>query len=128
MKPSKGPGSSRQQARLSIYTAVRDSYILLCQHPSLMTITILDIIHRPDFYSKLNSIGLFVPHRNTSRPRYEPNRLMLSVGLWRWYINITITILDIIYRPVFYSEQRFGDWILSPSSGGTYSVGSNRQS
>jgi hypothetical protein len=27
---------------------------------------------------------------------------MLSVGLWRWYINITITILDIIHRPVFY--------------------------
>jgi hypothetical protein len=36
---------------------------------------------------------------------------MLSVGLWRWYINITITILNII-RPVFYlkhdvSETRF---------------------
>jgi hypothetical protein len=28
------------------------------------------------------------------RLRYEPNRLMLSIGLWRWYINITITILD----------------------------------
>jgi hypothetical protein len=27
---------------------------------------------------------------------------MLSTGLWRWYINITITILDIIHRPVFY--------------------------
>jgi hypothetical protein len=27
---------------------------------------------------------------------------MLSVGLWRWYINIIITILDIICRPVFY--------------------------
>jgi hypothetical protein len=24
-----------------------------------------------------------------------------STGLWRWYINITITILDIIHRPVF---------------------------
>jgi hypothetical protein len=22
---------------------------------------------------------------------------MLSIGLWRWYINITITILDIIF-------------------------------
>jgi hypothetical protein len=28
---------------------------------------------------------------------------------------------DIIYRPVFISKQRFGDWILSPSSGKTYS-------
>jgi hypothetical protein len=27
---------------------------------------------------------------------------MPSIGLWRWYINITITILDIIHRPVFY--------------------------
>jgi hypothetical protein len=25
-----------------------------------------------------------------------------STGLWRWYINITITILDIIYGLVFY--------------------------
>jgi hypothetical protein len=22
--------------------------------------------------------------------------------LWRWYINITVTVLDIIHRPVFY--------------------------
>jgi hypothetical protein len=29
---------------------------------------------------------------------------MLSIGLWRWYeyINITITILDIMHHPVFY--------------------------
>jgi hypothetical protein len=39
---------------------------------------------------------------NILRLRYEPNRLMLSVGLWRRYINVTITILDIIHRPVFY--------------------------
>jgi hypothetical protein len=30
---------------------------------------------------------------------------MLSIGLWRWYINITITILDIIHRPVFYLKH-----------------------
>jgi hypothetical protein len=30
---------------------------------------------------------------------------MLSVGLWLWYINITITILDIIHRPVFFLEH-----------------------
>jgi hypothetical protein len=28
-----------------------------------------------------------------------------SIGLWRWYINITITILDIIYRLVFYLKH-----------------------
>jgi hypothetical protein len=27
---------------------------------------------------------------------------MLSIGLWRWYINTTITVLDIIHRPAFY--------------------------
>jgi hypothetical protein len=38
---------------------------------------------------------------------------MLSIGLWRCYINITITILDIIHRPVLFKAQRFGDWILT---------------
>jgi hypothetical protein len=42
--------------------------------------------------------------------------------------NITITILDIIHRPVLcFKTKRFGDWILTSSSGGTYSVGPNRQ-
>jgi hypothetical protein len=27
---------------------------------------------------------------------------MLSIGLWRWYINISVTILYIVHRPVFY--------------------------
>jgi hypothetical protein len=27
---------------------------------------------------------------------------MLSISLWVWYINITITILHIIHRPVFH--------------------------
>jgi hypothetical protein len=30
---------------------------------------------------------------------------MLSIDLRRWYINVTITILDIIHRPVFYLKQ-----------------------
>jgi hypothetical protein len=30
---------------------------------------------------------------------------MLPIGLSRWYINITITILDIIHRPVFYLKH-----------------------
>jgi hypothetical protein len=61
-----------------------------------ITITILDIIHRPVFYLKLNStlqVCLYLAG-NTLRLRYKPNRLMLSIGLWQWYINITITILD----------------------------------
>jgi hypothetical protein len=28
--------------------------------------------------------------------------LLKCVGLWQWYINITITILDIIHRPAIY--------------------------
>jgi hypothetical protein len=71
------------------------------------------------FKTQLNSVGL--------RLRYEPSRLMLSIGLWRWCINLTITILDIIfYLIIFCLKQSFWDWILSLSSGGTYSVGPNR--
>jgi hypothetical protein len=88
-----------------------------------VTITILDIIHRPVFYLKqLNSIGLY-----EIRLRYEPNRSMLSMGLWRWYINITITILDIIHRPRIYSKHDVSETeFCPPSSGWTYSVGPNR--
>jgi hypothetical protein len=72
-----------------------------------ITVTILDIIQRPVFYLKLNSTLEVCPYLtgNTLRLRYEPNRLMLSTGLWRWYTNITITVLDIIYRPVFYLKH-----------------------
>jgi hypothetical protein len=69
-------------------------------------IKILAIIHRPSpcllFKTQLNSIGLR-----------------------RWYINITITILLIMHHRVFYLKQRFGDWILSPPNGESYPVGSN---
>jgi hypothetical protein len=30
---------------------------------------------------------------------------MLSIGLWRWYISITITILGIIHSPVSYIKH-----------------------
>jgi hypothetical protein len=67
-----------------------------------ITITILDVIHRPVFYLKHSSTLYVRPYLtgNTLRLRYEPNRWMLSIGLWRWYINITIIILDIIQRDV----------------------------
>jgi hypothetical protein len=86
-----------------------------------ITITVLDIIHRPVFYLKhdvscrclkqrnVNKICKVWPYLtgNTLRLRYDPNRLMLSIGLWRWYINISITILDIIYLKRNVSETRF---------------------
>jgi hypothetical protein len=46
-----------------------------------LTITVLDIIHRPVFYLKLNSIGCPYLTGNTLILRYEPNRLILSLGL-----------------------------------------------
>jgi hypothetical protein len=71
-----------------------------------ITITILHIIHFPVFYLKHNSTIYVCLYLTGSMPTlrflYEPNRLMLSIDLWRWYINITTTILDIIHRPVFY--------------------------
>jgi hypothetical protein len=39
------------------------------------------------------------------RLRYKPNGVMLSIGLWRWYINITITILNFILCPVLYLKH-----------------------
>jgi hypothetical protein len=71
-----------------------------------IAITVLDIIHRPVFYLKLNSTLYVCPHLTgiTLHLRYEPNRLMLYIYIymWRWHINIIITILDIIHRHVFY--------------------------
>jgi hypothetical protein len=32
---------------------------------------------------------------------------MLSMGLWRWYINITVTILGIIHRPFLKCEASY---------------------
>jgi hypothetical protein len=76
-----------------------------------ITITILHIIHRPVFYLKLNSTLYVCSHLTgiTLRLHYEPNRLILSVGLWRRYINITITILDIIDRPAFYLKHNVSE-------------------
>jgi hypothetical protein len=34
---------------------------------------------------------------------------MLTIGLWRLYINLTIAILDIILRPVFYLKHDVSD-------------------
>jgi hypothetical protein len=42
---------------------------------------------------------------NTLRLRYEPESLMPSIGVCLRYINITITIMGIIHRPVFYMKH-----------------------
>jgi hypothetical protein len=74
-----------------------------------VTVTILDIIHRPVFHLK-HIVGKV---RTSLETHYvsatDPNRLMRSIGLWRWYINITVTILDIICGPVFYLKHIVGN-------------------
>jgi hypothetical protein len=69
-----------------------------------ITIIILDIINSSAFYLNLNSTLHVCPYltKNILHFCFEPNMLILSIGLWRWYINITITILNIIHRPAFY--------------------------
>jgi hypothetical protein len=49
-----------------------------CKDQSFITVTILDIIHRPVFYLKLNFIGLSVPHMKHIT---SPIPAQLSIGL-----------------------------------------------
>jgi hypothetical protein len=75
-----------------------------------VAVTILDNLHCPGTVSKMHR---FVrTSQETLCLRYEPNRLMLSIGVWRWYIYIIIAVLDIIHCPVFYlklgQRENFG--------------------
>jgi hypothetical protein len=72
-----------------------------------ITLKIPYIVHRPIFYLKLNSIISVCSYLagNTLRLCYEPNRLMLSIGLWRWYVNNTIAVLDLSHHPVFHLKS-----------------------
>jgi hypothetical protein len=47
------------------------------------------------------------PYR--ARLRYGPKRLMRSIDLRRWYININIAVLDIIHLPVFYLNRTLSE-------------------
>jgi hypothetical protein len=46
---------------------------------------------------------------STSRLRYEPAKSMGSMDLSPWYINISITVLDIVHRPAFYLKYTAGN-------------------
>jgi hypothetical protein len=59
------------------------------------------------FKTQVSFTGLSVLHRK--RLRYEPNRLMLPIGLRRSYNNTTITILDIIHRLAFYLKRNVSE-------------------
>jgi hypothetical protein len=68
------------------------SSLLLClsstfvHHFFLVTITILDMIHRPVFYLKLNSIGFSVPHRKRIIP-----------PLWAQQVNAIYWFVTMVY-------------------------------
>jgi hypothetical protein len=78
-----------------------------------VTITLLDIIHlifKTQLYRFVHTSQ--EPHHvSATSPtdywylvRSRTKATELVIGLWRWYINITITILDTIYRLVSYLE------------------------
>jgi hypothetical protein len=58
-----------------------DSQGLRCKYSYLPVSSILDIIQRPVFYFKRNSIGVSVPHRKHIKSPLGVQRLMLSIGL-----------------------------------------------
>jgi hypothetical protein len=53
----------------------------------------------------LNNVVLIIFNIELTGEVGKTEYLLRSLGLWRWYINITITILDIIHRPVFYLKH-----------------------
>jgi hypothetical protein len=81
------------------------------------TNTILVITRRPAFHLQHDGSCSYLTG-DTSCLRYESNRLMRSIGLWRWHINITV--MDIIHCPVSYLtynvSEKTGLW-RTPSSG-----------
>jgi hypothetical protein len=66
-----------------------------------ITITVLGNNDRPVFYLKHMMDNSYLTEI-AFRLHYEPNRLMLSIALRRLYVNITVTVLDIISRSVPY--------------------------
>jgi hypothetical protein len=63
--------------------------------------------HYPSSCPPFKTHGWKYPYLTGSTLRlcYEPSRLMRSTAFWRWFINITVTIMDIIHRPVFYLKH-----------------------
>jgi hypothetical protein len=48
-----------------------------------------------------------------SKWKFQFDYTISYTGLWRWYINITITILNIIHLPIFYLKQNVSETELS---------------
>jgi hypothetical protein len=56
--------------------------------------------------------------------RYQQHQQILCF----WTFSIVLSLSKNAVAFIFKTQQRFGDWILFPSSGKTYSVGPNRKS
>jgi hypothetical protein len=104
---------------------------------SLVPMQVLQPLYTPFSASDIFANILFWNMPNT----WSRAMAFISVRNNRWNFNfkyLVIIMLCVIYYkyyvfghypsscPLFKKPQRFGDWILSPSSRKTYSVGSNR--
>jgi hypothetical protein len=72
-------------------------------------------VNNVKFITKLNS-----SYSSELKPSVLPKKA-------KYAVHLTITILGIIHRPVFYLKQPFGERILSPPLGRTYSFEPNRK-
>jgi hypothetical protein len=54
----------------------------------------------------IRTIGFFVPHRKHIMSPLRAQHFN-AIGLWRWYINITVTVLDIIHRRLLLKTQLY---------------------
>jgi hypothetical protein len=103
------------QWRPGIQLEIRDE---TRQYPRQVTSTVLTFVdtrkHSSSLYSTLEyrtgkrkqpTLYWTLYNINPLKLNGHYTKLLLSIGLWRWYIDITITILDIIHRPVFYLKH-----------------------
>jgi hypothetical protein len=110
----RGPALARQQCHsTTLKPPTSESIIATIDCAVAGTIAIYRLFLHPHFFvitryknirhELLNAVcRQFIQSQRTTQPT---DRLLLwirSKGLWQWYINTTITVLNIINRPVFY--------------------------
>jgi hypothetical protein len=112
-----------QKAQLSMREVstsllVFDALFMLIHHAPLIT---------PWFVSLCLLLLLFLLHNKGNNNNNNNSILYLYTVEGKYHVfRHPSSCLYLTCRPVSQSKQRFGDWILCPSSGKTYSVGSNR--
>jgi hypothetical protein len=112
---------------LGRYSSLADSDhgVKLTPHVVLGTVSIFasdkrfsPLLHARGSERRVNSKAGSLKHRLPNHTWRSFPSLSARISFFKHQIiNVTITILDIIHRPFFYVKtQRFGDWVLSPSS------------